>query len=119
MRVAMGLVLAGALGVGLVGCGPKRKLSEEEYRAVSATLTESPSFRQFVMKKCIAGAPKASKKDIAFMSALMDVPESRAPQEACRRIVRDIAKGRVTRDEFETMRADDFSPAVIRALKTP
>lgn len=118
MRHVRDLVLSGVLCAGLLGCGVK-KASDEEYRAVGAALNESGTFRTFAIRQCEEGNKGMTATQRWSLSRLMRVPEDRVVSEACRRIVREMANGKIPQEDLLALRVGVMPVFVREALKTP
>jgi hypothetical protein len=91
-------VMISALAV-FSGCNT---VFETDYKAGQTFLAENKSARRIVAQECAkdVGYTDIEKRELA---AIMNVPESKVTEVACRRFTNAMASGRMTYDDYVNM----------------
>ncbi|MDM9628646.1 hypothetical protein QTL95_22385 [Rhizobium sp. S152] len=76
-----------------------------EYDAVAYYLRGGSAARSAVEQKCIER--RTSEKARREIAAELNIPEKRVPTVVCGRIIKGIASGRVTREDYAALYGED------------
>ena len=103
-------LMLGLLALG--GC-----ISETKYAAISEAYKGSPALRREELRRCNLQA-RAAPIQRAKLAVVMNLPPRSDPVPVlCRRMIESVASGKLSYEDYRTIRAGQITPKLVRILQ--
>lgn len=109
------LAAGGSLMLGLLALGGC--ISETKYAAISEAYKGSPALRREEIRQCNL-RDRASPIQREKLAVVMNLPPRSNPVPIlCRRMVESVASGKLTYEDYRTIRVGQITPKLVRILQ--